>query len=132
MQERKPTCFDCITTKIYRGTAGDYYSPPEPDEAECLNEDVDDKLFEENDYNEDDLPELCGQFQPKMIKKCGNKDCNKEMNVPEWSWKLWAATMWNNIPVCSKQCKQKVEDEDELEEMRAEGYSTGTIEGKKK
>lgn len=118
MKEYKPTCFDCITTKIYRGSAGSYYSPPEPDEAECLNEDVDNKLFEENDYNEDDLPELCGHFNPRMIEKC--YCCSKEMNVPEWSWKIWAGTLYDCVPVCSEECKHNVEGEmqKELEEMR--------------
>ncbi len=118
MQERKPTCFDCITANIIRGTAGNYYCPPEPDEAECLNESVNENLFEENDYNEDIMPSICGQFKPKMIEKCFC--CSKEMNAPEWSWKIWAGTLYDCVPVCSEECKHNVEGEmqKELEEMR--------------
>jgi len=133
VKEHKPTCFDCKLAIITGGYPDTRYEPGMPDMVEECNA-IDEngkleELKESVEYNENKLPELCGQFQPKMIEKCGN--CNKEINSPEWSWKLWATTMWNHIPVCSKQCKQEVEDEDELEEMRAEGYSVGTIHGGK-
>jgi hypothetical protein len=114
---KKPTCFDCVHALISPGTVGDYYNPPEPPMAECQNEEVDEKLLEENEWDEKVMPSLCGHFKPRLIDKCHN--CKKEINAPEWSWKLWANTIWDYMPVCSEECKKIVEDatEKEIEEM---------------
>jgi len=124
VKERKPTCFDCKLAIITRGYPDTRLDPGMPDMVEeCNAIDENGKLEEIKEsveYNEDKLPELCGQFQPKMIEKCCNNNCSKEINAPEWSWKLWAHTLYDSIIVCSEECKKNVEDktEKEMEKMR--------------
>ena len=126
MKERKPTCFDCQLAKISKGYPDTRYEPGMPDMVEeCNAIDPDGKLEEIKEsveYRENLLPELCGQFKPIMINKC--EYCKKEINAPEWSWKIWAMTMYESIPICSEECKKIIEDETEkqIKEMNEERY----------
>lgn len=136
-KQKQPTCFDCIYAVITPGTVGNYLEPPDPAMAECkIILEIYNKVFdilyeiaEEKEWNEDELPKFCGMFKPKLIEKCGNKNCNKEINVPEWSWELWATTMWEYVPVCCEECKQEVEYQDELKQLQDEGYTVEYIKG---
>lgn len=112
--DRKPTCWDCkLSFKDY-GYTGDYNTPPEPATVECYCPDVDIDLLEGNDWNEDAMPGICGHFEPLMINEC--RECKKELNIPEWSWKLWVHE-WIDFAVCSEECQKKLQNKIRDEEM---------------
>lgn len=62
---------------------------------------------------EEKLAHDCGQFRPIMIDKCGH--CGKEMNVPEYTWELFADTEMDRIPCCSHLCQAQAQYKTNLE-----------------
>jgi hypothetical protein len=117
----KPSCYNCQHAKVFKGTIGNYENPPEPDEVECMVEDVTsslellesmydimdwDSMFQKHTIEEELLAERCGHYKPRMIEQCAC--CKDPMNVPEYSWELWA-WLEENVPVCSPECKATME-----------------------
>lgn len=115
-----PNCFECKNAEIFEGFPATYYEPGEPDIAECtlddIEEDIEDIVNKFNDglkgyegnFIEEVIARHCGHFDPIIIKKCSV--CGSEMNVPRWSWYIWAHT-WDTAPACSQECKEKAEKE---------------------
>lgn len=62
---------------------------------ECDNPLMDEDI-EYDDY--------CSFFVPRLIDVCAN--CGKEINVPEFEWKLWCAAPHSQVPVCSIECQE--------------------------
>lgn len=122
---RQPTCFDCIYGKHIEGIPQTQWDPGESDTVECQHQLLSEqwkekfeKIFEEVNYDENELPKKCGLFQPILIKKCSLESCQKEMNVPEYNWKHWANSYefystdnysTRREVVCSKDCKDAIE-----------------------
>jgi len=112
----KQSCFNCIHADRYDGHPGSMWEPPEPPDAECQNEEVDWEFIEEVwdnplTYQGDPfeiLADKCGFYSPIIFKNC--EYCGKGMNSPEWSHKIWALC-YDNHPVCSDECKTKMQDE---------------------
>jgi hypothetical protein len=123
MKESKPSCFDCIHSEFIKGHMYTMYDPGEPDTAECKHPhfnnwtDEVDEMF--GNHTENELPEKCGKFQPKLIERCGCQACKKEMNVPEYSWKHFAHDRWSGEPiaVCGEDCKAAIEVMQRFEEV---------------
>jgi hypothetical protein len=104
-----PTCWTCID-----GHQFEDISVGIPLHVEC-NGKVSDKCYEimeKLEWDEDKCAKICDGYKPRMISKC--HECKKEMNVPEFAWGLWAST-WDLEPVCSLECKGKLEKRFEKE-----------------
>lgn len=122
MKECKPSCFDCIHGKLIPGEAQTYWHPGEQDAVECRHPHFETNWIEATEqmfsnFNEEELPEKCGKFEPILIEKCSCRACNKIMNVPRWSHNIWASTYDEPVPVCSKSCKDAIEVEIKFEEI---------------
>lgn len=60
------------------------------------------------DWDPRRMPSKCGVYEPLFIARCCK--CEAEINEPEWSWKHWALIP-EPVPVCSTECKEKLEAE---------------------
>ena len=95
-------CYYCKHGKFIQGDMGDYWTPPEPSYTECLNMSVDENLFDTVDNDEEKLPLICGQFEPRIAENC--ICCKKEMNILESQ----VTHFFEENPCCSKDCQDKL------------------------
>ncbi len=111
------SCWTCEHADVSAGSHGNYYTPPEGDECDCgCNE----PRFPSHLYERamdwpagrdgrdvfEVLADLCGHYQPRLIKQCAH--CRAPINEPVAGWQLWAHH-WGVEPCCSAECVVKLE-----------------------
>ena len=105
----KKSCFNCIHSEKDAGSAEGMYEPPEPATAICTKEyDIDefDNSISDAAQPEDELPELCGHYEPVLVDEICV--CGKELKGIEREWPHWWST-YSLIPMCSEQCVKDME-----------------------
>lgn len=110
-------CQTCVHSTFFRGSPGSREEPPEPDYWMCEHPDPSVSERQEND----DTALTCTSYTPRMVEACGQ--CGTVINVPEIAHGMWVMTVWELMPVCSKACAAKAEQETMdyySEEARAE------------
>lgn len=109
----KKSCWTCKNCILNPGSFGNFWEPPEPEHIEdCkveLSQETLDKM-EEIGWDEEKCPNICNSYDPDMVENCGNHKCQKPINVPYYKHPFFAYC-YEEIPVCSIECKQKVEKE---------------------
>lgn len=101
----RKSCFNCVhgSKLFHEGAYGDGFLKPYL--IACTQvKDMDD-MGTRYHWNEYHLPDVCGQYEPKMVLLCTY--CNTEMNAAEYIWHLWAGI--EGKPVCSPDCRIKLE-----------------------
>lgn len=135
-KKEKPTCLDCQNVNLIKGFPATREEPGEDDMWDCkiatIRAEIGDEtlmdLAEQLEWNEDILPEQCGCFKPEMIIHCEN--CTKEMNVPRWSWGIFAGTLLAEVPCCNEECKKVIEATvaQDIQEMKGKCLGESTPE----
>lgn len=92
-------CYNCAHC-FYVGPGIDINFQTIPPAWECINPEVDFKIFCDYDWNT--LPFYCQHYDPVLIKYCVN--CNEPMNQPEYCWPIWSDAFMETYPLCSKIC----------------------------
>ncbi len=107
------SCFECKKARVHGGFGGTYEIPPEPAECEC-----DYASEEAHELTEEERARACPGFDPHQTGPCA--ECKKQIEHPRFLWPLTVMTAWENVPVCSEECKTKlkVKVDAEIAEMR--------------
>jgi hypothetical protein len=111
-----PNCFNCARGLFVPGRSGTREDPPEPDEVNCKEMDIDDW---QADYYKDAT--RCQKYVPKFVQECAN--CKQPIGIPETIHKYWA-DLEDTVPVCCENCKNELEQkfDDYINEMY-KGYA---------
>jgi hypothetical protein len=90
----KDDCFIGFTNRLYH--------------IQCAQREKVGELGSKYNWNELQMPKICGRYQPKIVERCAY--CKNLINVAEYLWENWAGT--NGKPVCSYDCRAKLEAEE--------------------
>ena len=93
------TCYNCQHSRII----------PETKVVDCLHSEVDFNVLDQYKRNPIVIPEYCGHYKPKMVKKCRN--CEEIINKPAYNWQYWVEDVFEDLPVCSRRCQEKLQVE---------------------
>lgn len=107
-------CTHALTIKEDVGPDFEYI----PEKYECLNPSVRVSFMERYKWHPKRLAPECEHYNAKLIEKCSY--CGREMKKPEWLWHIWADSIFGFMPVCSTECKERLEKDIEksLEKAR--------------
>ena len=108
------TCFHCKNGNYCPGVYPTFDDPGEPESIKCTIPSVmdDEQLYYDwldahRHLEYFDLADECSGFDPIIIEECAN--CRKTINSEQWQHKLWVASIWDTVPVCSEKCKSELE-----------------------
>lgn len=99
------SCSTCENTARVMGNSFVYLQQDPRNHVQCTLEAELKEIGEKHRWDNLKMPEVCGRYEPRMIKECTY--CGKEMNKPEHEWNLFASP--TSAPVCSKDCQTKKE-----------------------
>jgi len=90
---------------------------------DCLNPDVNYKLLDKYKKNPGVIPQFCGHYEPKMVKKCFY--CDETIHHPVYTWRYWVEDVFEDLPVCSRRCQEELQAE---LDHRTDNFSTNFTE----
>lgn len=99
------SCSTCEHTERKWGNSFVYMNQSPDHKNPCLLKDELKEIGEKHNWDPYIMPEVCGRYEPRMVKNFSN--CGKEINKPEHEWHLFASPTMD--PVCSEDCRAKKE-----------------------
>ena len=115
MDNSERHCEQCRHSVLYLGGLDEDFKARE-NICECVNNKVCYHLLDEHDWDPAKMPEVCEEYQQRLMRECGV--CGDKMNIPEQNWPIWADCIIKEVPCCSKDCKKKLE-QDVMDTLKA-------------
>lgn len=119
IRNKNKTCMDCKFAKMVKEGKEDFSMRNEHSDYECVNPHVTLDMMEKHDWElGEELAADCDVFESLEIDTyC--LECDEKINGKKTDWKYWAEGLMEDIPTCSKECQDKLQQklDKQAEEM---------------